>query len=91
MCARDAAKAERRSRALALQFSRVVQERERLLVAGHRAGRHDGGRAVAGVGADHRLERLGSAVHEIGVVAAMHMEIDEPRGHEVAGGVDCRS
>ena len=88
----DAAEAELRpGAATAHADSRVLQEREGLLVAGDRAGRDDAGRAVTGVGADRRLERLDGAVHEVGVVAAVDMKVDKPGVDETTGRVDRRS
>ena len=70
------------------QRPRALQERDGLLVAGNRAGRDNAGRSVAGVRASHGLERLDGAVHEVGVVPAVHVEIDKPGGHETTGRVD---
>ena len=81
----DTGKAELRLCAAKPQRLRVLQEREGLLVAGNRAGGDDAGRSVTGVRADHRLERVDGAVHEVGVVPAVHVKIDEP-GRDVTTG-----
>ena len=45
-------------------------------------------RAVAGVAPAHRSERLGGAVHEVGPVATVNVQIDEPRREVHAAEVD---
>jgi hypothetical protein len=91
MRADDPAQTALRLGAVEAQRPGVPEEREGLLMAGHRAGRDNAGRSVARVRGGRRLERFEGAVHEVGVVAAVHMQIDEPRSHVSTARVDRRS
>ena len=70
---------------VASSFSRRhrLEEGQVLLVAGHGRGRQQARGAVAGVGPADGAERLLGPVHEIGAVAAVDVEVDEP-GCEIA-------
>ena len=70
-------------RGVRLQPPAQAEEGEVLLVAGDGCGRQEAGGAVAGVGATGGAERLLGAVHEVGAVAAVDVQVDEP-GREVA-------
>lgn len=74
--------------AAALQRPCVAQKRHCLLVWSDGAGWDDARHPVTGVGANCSLECLDRAVHEIGVVAAVHVKIDVARRYERSGGVE---
>src|SRR5207248_10409031 len=65
-----------------------AQKRQVLVVPGDGRSRQQAGRAVAGVGAADRAERLGGAVHEVGPRAAVDVEIDVTRDEVAAFEVD---
>ena len=67
---------------VAVQLAAQVEEAQVLIHPGDGGGRQQARGAVAGVAAADGAERLGGAVHEVGPVAAVDVQVDEP-GREV--------
>jgi hypothetical protein len=69
----------------------MLEKRDRLLVARNGARGHDAGRSVTGVCANDGLERFACAVHEIRIVAAVHVKVDVARRDEISPHVERRT
>jgi hypothetical protein len=75
-------------RSVRLQPPAQAEESQVLLVAGHGRGRQEARGAVPGVGATGGSEHLLGPVHEVGPVAPVDLEVDEPGRQEAAPQVD---
>ena len=71
--------AARRRSGSSREARRTARRNRRSGRGGDGAGRRQRRRAVAGVGAADGAERLGGAVHEVGPVAAVDVQVDESR------------